>query len=314
MIDLADLSERIDAHGRVARIVVAAHKGSTPRESGADMLVWADGCAGSIGGGRLEHDAVARARLLLAGGPVSEVRRQALGPALAQCCGGSVTLVTEVWDQARCGETEATGAVQDGIFARRVEGKAPLPARLRRAVLATGGQTSRLADGWLAERVARARQDVFIHGAGHVGQALARTLADLPQYLVHVVDPRPDWLDRLPGRTQRSADPYETAIARAPASAAHYIMTPSHEADLAICHALLQRPFGYAGLIGSATKWARFRKRLAALGHSEAQIARIECPIGDPALGKRPQEIAIGVAAALLRRAATGAAQREDAA
>ncbi len=52
--------------------------------------------------------------------------------------------------------------------------------------------------------------------------------------------------------------------------------------------------FGYAGLIGSATKWARFRKRLATLGHSEAQIDQIACPIGDPALGKQPHEIAVG--------------------
>jgi xanthine dehydrogenase accessory factor len=55
------------------------------------------------------------------------------------------------------------------------------------------------------------------------------------------------------------------------------------------------------GLIGSATKWARFRSRLAALGHAPAAIARIRCPIGDPALGKHPQAIAVSVAADLLR-------------
>jgi xanthine dehydrogenase accessory factor len=73
--------------------------------------------------------------------------------------------------------------------------------------------------------------------------------------------------------------------------------------DLELCHALLGHGFASLGLIGSATKWARFRGRLGALGHAAAHIARIECPIGDPSLGKHPQAIAIGVAAAFLSQA-----------
>jgi xanthine dehydrogenase accessory factor len=55
-------------------------------------------------------------------------------------------------------------------------------------------------------------------------------------------------------------------------------------------------------LIGSATKWARFRKRLAAFGYQDTEISDIKCPIGDPSLGKHPQMIAIGVADHLIRR------------
>ena len=44
-----------------------------------------------------------------------------------------------------------------------------------------------------------------------------------------------------------------------------------------------------------------FRSRLADLGHQEAQISQIMCPIGDPALGKHPQMIAIGVADRLIK-------------
>jgi xanthine dehydrogenase accessory factor len=56
-------------------------------------------------------------------------------------------------------------------------------------------------------------------------------------------------------------------------------------------------------LIGSATKKARFRSRLAALGHTSGRIIDITCPIGDPSLGKHPQMIAVGVGADLLRPA-----------
>jgi xanthine dehydrogenase accessory factor len=96
------------------------------------------------------------------------------------------------------------------------------------------------------------------------------------------------------------------AVAEAPVGSEHLVMTFSHALDLELCHRLLGHGFRSCGLIGSATKWARFRSRLEALGHQPTQIARIQCPIGDPALGKHPQTIAIGVAAAFLSRAEAG--------
>jgi xanthine dehydrogenase accessory factor len=98
-------------------------------------------------------------------------------------------------------------------------------------------------------------------------------------------------------------------VGHAPQEADHLIMTYAHDLDLALCHALLKHGFASAGLIGSATKWARFRTRLAALGHSPAQISRIACPIGDPHLGKHPQAIAVGVATALLSHAGVSLAK-----
>ncbi|MGB3249211.1 MAG: XdhC family protein, partial [Tabrizicola sp.] len=68
MFDLAALSQAIATHGRVVRVVIAAHDGSSPREVGAAMLVWADGQSGTIGGGALEWQAVTRARTMLAAG------------------------------------------------------------------------------------------------------------------------------------------------------------------------------------------------------------------------------------------------------
>jgi xanthine dehydrogenase accessory factor len=100
-----------------------------------------------------------------------------------------------------------------------------------------------------------------------------------------------------------AADPARAA-AHAPVDAHHLILTYSHALDFALCHAVLERGFASAGLIGSATKWRRFRSRLRQLGHCDAEICRIACPIGDPALGKHPQAIAIGVSALLVKTAA----------
>jgi len=142
---------------------------------------------------------------------------------------------------------------------------------------------------------------LWIWGAGHVGRAIVATMAPLPGFEITWIDDAPD---RFPpedhGVTTVPAADMPRLAARAPGNAHHLILTYSHEIDLALCHALLTRGFASAGLIGSATKWARFRSRLAALGHEHAQILRIACPIGDPALGKHPQAIAVRVAAALL--------------
>lgn len=124
------------------------------------------------------------------------------------------------------------------------------------------------------------------------------------------------WIDTDPARFPNQIPDNTTAlpvanpadaVRLAPQEAEHLILTYSHALDLDLCHRLLLHGFHTLGLIGSATKWARFQSRLRALGHNPQSIAKITCPIGDPALGKHPQAIAIGVAAQLLRPRATAA-------
>lgn len=143
---------------------------------------------------------------------------------------------------------------------------------------------------------------VWIWGAGHVGRAIAAVIAPLESIHVTLVDTTED---RMPPNVHTAITPIIAAdppllMQNAPKDAHHLILTYSHDMDLALCHAALSRGFQSCGLIGSATKWARFRKRLLQLGHEDAQISRISCPIGDPKLGKHPQAIAIGVAGWLL--------------
>jgi len=155
-----------------------------------------------------------------------------------------------------------------------------------------------------AEALERAQgAPVWIWGAGHVGRALVHTLSPLPEVGLTWVDTAPGrFPDDMPDRVTRlvAADP-PRLMPHAPTGAHHLILTYSHDIDLALCDAALRRGFASCGLIGSGTKWARFRSRLAGMGHGDAEISRIDCPIGDPSLGKHPQAIAVGVAARLLR-------------
>ena len=91
---------------------------------------------------------------------------------------------------------------------------------------------------------------------------------------------------------------YETPeqfIKRAQPNAEHLILTYSHKIDLEICDKILKHDFQWAGLIGSKTKFTRFKKKLLSFGHSKDKIDRIQCPIGYKKYGKHPQQIALGV-------------------
>lgn len=295
-LDRAALAAAVARHGRVTRVVVADVAGSAPRGPGAAMIVWDGGQSGTIGGGALEFDAADLARGLTQ----PRVMTRALGPDTGQCCGGRVTLVLEPFDRARLAAVPETG-----VHARAIL-PGPLPMAVQRVLTDARGQglapDIRLIDGWLVERIHTPAHAVWIWGAGHVGRALAGVLAPLPDLALTWAD---TGADRFPamipdGVTMIPAKDLALLAAHAPPSH-HLILTYSHAIDLALCDALLRRPTASIGLIGSATKWARFRTRLAAMGHAPAQISRIACPIGDPALGKHPQAIALGVATALLR-------------
>ena len=224
-----------------------------------------------------------------------------------------MTVLTEVFDATSLPLPEA------GVVARAVDGRA-MPLAVKRMLARARGEgvmpVPALVQGWMVEPVARPAHEVWIWGAGHVGRALVAVLAPLPGVAVTWVDvAAARFPDAVPDgvRCLVAADP-AAAVAGAPPGAEHYVLTFSHALDLELCHRLLLRGFAACGLIGSATKWARFRSRLAALGHRAAEIGRIDCPIGDPSLGKHPQAIAVGVAMAFLRRDnRTNASRQENA-
>ncbi len=306
--DLDALRLAVQAHGRVARVVVADIRGSVPREVGASMLVWSNGQNGTIGGGALEHEAAQNARAGASG-----LSRHALGPDLGQCCGGAVTLLSEQFEMHRleqCCEQIAGAAyarptvASYGTDVSDTENLAPLA--VRRVLKEARGQgvlpEPQLMDGWMVEPLRPNSRPLWVWGAGHVGRAMVAVLAPLDGFEITWIDTAPDrFPEEVPaGVTVVPAESPADLADYAPVDAAHLIVTFSHTLDLEICHRLLMRGFDFAGLIGSKTKWARFRSRLAALGHGPARIGQITCPIGDPALGKQPQAIAIGVAARLL--------------
>ncbi|MCZ8042502.1 MAG: xanthine dehydrogenase accessory protein XdhC [Beijerinckiaceae bacterium] len=236
--------------------------GSTPREAGATMVASATGAAGTIGGGQLEFHCLDMAREMLETGETERLLDIPLGPQMGQCCGGRVQV------------------------------------SLKRATSAD------LAMQLARERAeAEARPAVLVFGAGHTGRALVEALAPLP-LRVTLIDDRDGVLDGLPAAVTciRMADPV-AAVTAAPPRAAHVVLTHSHALDYRLTESALQRgDAAYVGMIGSATKRARFEAGFLRDGGRREALSRLTCPIGGADVDdKRPEVIAALTAAELVR-------------
>lgn len=308
----------------VARVTVVKLDGSGPREAGSSMLLTAHRQFGSIGGGQLEWRAVQAARSMLAADAVGvALQRFTLGPDLQQCCGGRVELWLERLDQADLPtlQSAATMLASAGSVAmvtqqhgtqvsrRLAVADTTAPAGPRCQVQPDGSLV--LTECWRVQRPA-----LWLFGAGHVGQAILQLLRDLPLFDVTLVDPRAELLAPLAGMAQlRHAQAPADCIAEAPAGSYFLVMTHDHGLDFALCAALLARnDFAWAGLIGSASKRARFRSRLAReAGFGPERIERLQCPIGVGGIhSKLPQAIAVSVVAQLLQLRERAAARMSE--
>ncbi len=308
MLAFRRLVDAIEAEGSAALVTLARVKGSSPREAGARMVVRpSGGFNGTIGGGALEWAALEAAQSALNQGRGPATRRSlALGPELAQCCGGRVEWRIETFDRSDLDELSVIAAAENG-------GPATLRARIGRegrierkleAVKRGEALTESLPDGggW-SEPLGESALAVYLFGAGHVGRALALALAPLP-FAVRWIDSRREAFPAYaPANVALIHAPEPAAeLANAPDGALIVVMTHSHAIDLEIVAlGLRSERFGYVGLIGSATKRARFLSQMRAAGLTEAALAKLVCPIGLRGLeGKDPAVIAASTAAQLL--------------
>jgi xanthine dehydrogenase accessory factor len=262
-------------------VSVVLAEGSVPREEGARMIVTPQGFHGTIGGGTLEWKALVAAQAMLGKPAATRIITQSLGPDLGQCCGGRVKLAIEGFDR---NSREAVRNLAD----REAKGVFTIANRIPGCPI--------------TETFGEQRRSVIIFGAGHVGRALVLALAPLP-YDVTWADPRPE---AFPGAAPSNAkivsgDPL-AVIPQAQEGTLAFVMSHSHALDLAIVDAALRNPkIAHVGVIGSATKRARFEKRLRAASVDETRVKAMICPIGIGGIrSKLPAAIAVATLAQII--------------
>ena len=144
---------------------------------------------------------------------------------------------------------------------------------------------------------------LYLFGAGHVGRALVLALAPLPFEILGSIRVRRPFLAlrRPMSRSVVAVNPVNE-LNNPPAGSFVFVMSHSHALDLAMTDAALRQSLiAHVGLIGSASKRARFERRLREGGVEEARIAGLMCPIGLAGIeSKEPAIIAAATAAQLL--------------
>jgi xanthine dehydrogenase accessory factor len=230
---------------------------------------------------------------------------KALGPDLGQCCGGRVLLTIEKFSAADNAMIVPLAAAEarDGVVTTRATVRPDGRLERRLAEVADAPAYALQPDGQVAERFGTEPTPFYLFGAGHVGRALSVALAPLP-FLITWMDARPGAIPEVfPVNVTgiRQGDPVEL-LGRAPDGAFVAIMTHSHALDLDLAIAALKaNRFSYVGLIGSATKRARFTSAMHKMGMAVETIDKLVCPIGLTAIrDKAPAAIAASVAAQVL--------------
>jgi xanthine dehydrogenase accessory factor len=147
------------------------------------------------------------------------------------------------------------------------------------------------------------QEHLVVFGAGHVARPTAVLARDLG-FAVTVVDPREDLTEptRFPGATLVVDDPRRYARALVPDERTYLlVVTHDHALDQDLLEILLPRTFAWMGLIGSRAKAAKFFLRLRAAGMDEALFTRVSTPVGLDIGAETPEEIAVSIAAELVR-------------
>ena len=257
-----EVEHLLAADEAVILVTVAAARGSTPRAEGTRMAVARIAIFGTIGGGRLEWEAIARARDMIAAGKASDRIELPLGPAVGQCCGGHVVLNLNRADEATVAELvrqearERQAEPQVVVFGAGHVGKAliralaPLPLRVL----------------W-----SDTRAQEFPPAVGD------RVQVDLSD----------------PVEIARGAERGAAAVVMTHSHALDFTITEL---------ALGRGDLAYVGLIGSRTKRRRFERWFIARDGDSALLDRLVSPIGDLGVSdKRPEVIAALVTAEILQ-------------
>jgi len=231
----------------LAICTIVNSRGSTPRKTGAKMLVYQNGeIYGTIGGGALEKEVVHKAKEVIKKG-IPELFRHDLLHQHQMCCGGTVEIYIE-----------------------------PIMSKSK----------------------------LYIFGAGHTGQALAK-YAEGFDFDVILIDDRKEYMDacKLTHINKMHLD-FKEALSLLPFDENTYvaIMTYDHAVDRDILLFCIKKPHAYLGMIGSKRKVEVTKKMFTGLGRfSNEELSKIDMPMGIDILAEGPHEIAISIMAKLIK-------------
>jgi xanthine dehydrogenase accessory factor len=280
-------------------IVVVDCSGSVPGKTGAMMVVSERGCAGTIGGGIAEKQIVDQVRSWTGG---SELLRFDHTPDSGSLCAGSQSFAVVPLSAHHLPVLESIVSTLDsdglGCLSLASSGLGfTTEKRVPRSFVQHDS-------GWRYQETIGKIETLYVVGGGHVSLALSRVMATLPFRIV-VLDDR-EQLPTMTGNTyahETRVISYEQVSDEIPDQDLTYvvIMTYGHKDDEAVLERLAGRDLHYLGLMGSPIKIKQIYAKLESRGTARTDLERVHAPIGIPIRSHTPEEIAISIAAEIIK-------------
>lgn len=304
--------EEIKNGHTICLMVVLESQGSSPGRQGFKMMITSEGkMNGSIGGGFMEHKLVELSKSLLQKGSFVPMikkqihRKEAKRDQSGMICSGEQTIGFYSLDSSNCQwiddllETLKKGENGNLEFNQKSVNfsKSKIKQQLPTFQFNENGE-------WSYKEQPGLKNNVYIIGGGHVGLALSKTMRDL-DFVVHIFDDRPD-LNTMQNNTfahHKAVINYEEIASKIPEGPFSYVVLMSfgYRPDELILRQLLGKGFRYFGVMGSKAKMKTLLSSLEKEGFSKENLAKLHTPIGIPIQSKTPAEIAISIAAEIIK-------------
>jgi len=307
------INESLKQRGSVMLLYVLESKGSSPGRQGFSMVVNAKGeMEGSIGGGIMEHKFVemVKERLKKQGSKEQELKKQIHDKSAANnqsgmICSGEQTIflypvrekdLNTVQKIIQSLEENKNGTLilsPDGIlFSDAIPEK-------------DFEFTFQAEDEWLYKEKTGYKNKLFIIGGGHCSLALSRLMRTMDFY-VKVYDDRENLktiLENEVANERHFVNDYSVLTDKIPSGSNHYvvIMTFGYRTDDIALKALLNKEFKYIGVLGSKKKMEKLFEDYRKEGIDESLLQRIHTPIGLDIKSQTPEEIAVSIAAEIIK-------------
>jgi len=297
-----------DSHESVLATLVTV-EGSSYRRPGARLLVLADGTrVGSISGGCLEEDVMARARRVFeTGQPDTVVYDTTSENDLVWGVGLGCHGVVRVFIEKLTPKPDWAATLADNFAARRPTrlavgyGESTTQSSGTRLAAEAPPDPSSPTTNLFLEHVAPPTA-LFVFGAGDDAQPLVRLARELGWH-VTVADPRAAFTTaaRFPAADRLAIGPADQLVAlTAPGpDALAVVMTHHYVHDVPLLRGLLARPLAYLGLLGPRKRAEKILADLTAAGVAitAADRARVHAPVGLDLGADAPEQVAFAILA-----------------
>ncbi len=306
------ISQSLEANIPVILLYVMESKGSSPGRQGFSMAVNAAGdMEGTIGGGIMEHKFVELAKQKLVNGDVEHaIRRQihdktsSLNQSGMICSGEQTIFIYRVSNKdqetvqllVKCLDKNENGELCISSEGLRFNDVVPVED----FKFAFQSDTQ-----WYYSEKIGYSNHLYIIGAGHCSLALSRIMRNVDFY-IHLYDDRPDlntFLDNEYAHQKQIIADYSALDKIDFYGCNNYVvvMTFGYRTDDIAIKSLINKPFKYFGLLGSKNKVEKMFSDYKSIGVDEKILERIYAPIGLDIKSETPEEIAISIAAEIIK-------------